>query len=64
MAATAEAMEKKTRGTTMVKSRLRKMSPKGLKMMDFSLKISPKRQPREMLARRIRDEALCLRKDD
>ncbi len=40
MEATAEEMEKKTKGTTMVKSKLRKMSPKGLKITAFSLKIN------------------------
>jgi len=57
MAATAEEMEKKTSGTTMVKRRLRKMSPKGLKTSDFSLKIRPKMHPKEIEPRRIRDEA-------
>jgi hypothetical protein len=55
--ATAEEIEKNTRGTTIVKSRLRKISPKGLKIMAFSLKTMPKTQPREMDARRIKDEA-------
>jgi hypothetical protein len=56
MAATAEEMEKKTKGTTMVKSKLRKMSPKGLKTIAFSLKINPKTHPMEIAPRRINDE--------
>jgi hypothetical protein len=50
-------MEKNTKGTTMVKSKLRKISPKGLKTTAFSLKINPKRHPAEIEARRIKEEA-------
>jgi len=57
MDATAEEIEKKTNGTTMVKSKLRKISPKGLKIMAFSLKINPNRHPTEIALRRIKDEA-------
>jgi hypothetical protein len=48
IAATAEDMEKKTIGTTMVKSRLRKTSPKGLKNQQRSLKTRPSKEPRIM----------------
>jgi hypothetical protein len=57
MDATAEEIEKKTRGTTMVKSKLRKISPKGLKTTDLSLKINPSKHPAEMPPRRINDDA-------
>jgi hypothetical protein len=43
--ATAEEMEKKTRGTMTVKSRFRKTSPKGLKMAASFLKTIPSRAP-------------------
>ena len=56
MAATVDDNEKKTSGTTMVKSKLRKISPKGLKTTAFSLKINPKMQPKEIEPRRTKDE--------
>ena len=56
MLATDEAIEKKTRGTTIVKSRLRNRSPKGLKMTDFSLKIKPKIQPHDMATSSVREK--------
>jgi len=45
MAATADDIEKKTRGMMAVKSRLRKISPNGLKTEAFPLKIIPSKEP-------------------
>ena len=45
IAAIADDMEKKTSGTTVVKSRLRKISPKGLNKVAFCLKTTPRREP-------------------
>ena len=53
----AEEIEKKTNGTTIVKSKFKKMSPKGLKITAFSLKINPKIHPKEIAPRRIKDDA-------
>jgi hypothetical protein len=41
-------MEKKTIGTTMVKSRLRKTSPNGLKNQERFLKMMPSKEPKIM----------------
>jgi len=45
MEATAEDREKKTRGVIAVKRRLRKISPKGLKIAASFLKIIPRNDP-------------------
>jgi len=43
--ATADEMEKKTRGMTIVKRRLRNISPSGLSMAAFFLKTIPRTEP-------------------
>ena len=43
--ATADEMEKKTRGTTIVKRRLRNISPSGLRTAASFLKMIPRTEP-------------------
>jgi hypothetical protein len=54
MPATDDEMEKKTRGTTVVKRRFRKISPKGLNRLTWLLKIIPKIAPRLIEASKIK----------
>ena len=51
--ATADVIDMKTMGTTMVNIRLRKISPRGFRIVAFSPRAKPKNEPMIMPPRRI-----------
>ena len=63
MLPTAQAMDTKTRGTTMVKSRFRKISPMGFRVWPKPGEITPMREPMAMPPRRRMGVLYCCQRD-